>query len=585
MDCLREFIMQEPEGRLRKYVPIRNWLPLYKREDLVPDLIAAITVWGILVPASMAYAEIAGIPPQAGLAASTVALALYAIFGTSRNLKVAMTSAMAITSAAIVAPLALGDPSLTIGLTAALALMAGAILLIAGIARFGFISDFLSKSVVTGFVFGIALTIIIGQLPKILGVPGGSGTFFEQLAQLIANLGLTNPWTLAIGMGAIALIVMIRRTFPIIPGALVALVAGILAVSLFNLDQYGVSIVGTIPAGFPVPSLPHVDITAIPFLMAGAVGIVFIAIGESLGVARAYAARYHYEIDPDQELIALGSANIGCGLFQGATVDATLSSTATGDAAGARTQVSGLFTAALIFLTLILIAPLFRNLPQAVLGAVVIVAVLGLLDVAAIRRYYVMRRTDFWLAVTALTGVILIGILEGLVIAVLLSLIMLLYRASRPNLVVLGRVPGQDGMYGDIMRVPENEPVPGLLILRLDSPLYFFNANVARKGIVDLVTAGKDFHAVILDIGATTDLDLASVDMLRELADSLRANKIVILFAHVRGPVRDRMRLTGLSHDIGDDNIFLSIEGAVREYRRRFPEQGNIEDPLGMNES
>src|SRR5512136_1396551 len=199
-------MIKEPQGWVRKYIPIRNWLPSYKKEDLLPDLIAAVTVWGILVPASMAYAEIAGIPPQAGLAVSTVALVAYAIFGTSRNLKVAMTSAMAITSAAIVAPLALGDPSMTIALTAALAILAGAILLIAGIARFGFISDFLSKSVVTGFICGIALTIIIGQLPKIFGVPGGSGTFFEQLAQLIGNLGLTNPWTLAIGLGAIALI-------------------------------------------------------------------------------------------------------------------------------------------------------------------------------------------------------------------------------------------------------------------------------------------------------------------------------------------------------------------------------------------
>ena len=440
------------EGRFRKYIPIRNWLPLYKRENLVPDLIAAVTVWGILVPASMAYAEIAGIPPQAGLAASTVALVAYAIFGTSRNLKVAMTSAMAITSAAIVAPLALGDPSMTIGLTAALALLAGIILLIAGIARFGFISDFLSKSVVTGFIFGIALTIIIGQLPKIFGIPGGSGTFFEQLAQLIGNLGLTNPWTLAIGLGAIALILLIRRTWPVIPGALVALVAGILAVSIFDLEQYGVSIVGTIPAGFPAPGLPHVGITAIPFLLAGAIGIVFIAIGESLGIAREYAARHHYEINPDQELIALGSANISSGLFQGATVDATLSSTATGDTAGARTQVSGLITAALIFLTLILIAPLFRNLPQAVLGAVVIVAVYGLLDVAALRRYYALRRADFWLAVTALLGVIVIGILEGLILAVLLSLVMLLYSASRPHIVVLGKVPGHDGVYGDIVK-------------------------------------------------------------------------------------------------------------------------------------
>ena len=566
------------EGRFRKYIPIRNWLPLYKRENLVPDLIAAVTVWGILVPASMAYAEIAGIPPQAGLAASTVALVAYAIFGTSRNLKVAMTSAMAITSAAIVAPLALGDPSLTIGLTAALALLAGIILLIAGIARFGFISDFLSKSVVTGFICGIALTIIIGQLPKVLGVPGGSGTFFEQLVQLIGNLGLTNPWTLAIGLGAIALILLIRRTSPVIPGALVALVAGILAVSIFDLEQYGVSIVGTIPAGFPAPGLPHVGITAIPFLLAGAVGIVFIAIGESLGIAREYAARHHYEINPDQELIALGSANISTGLFQGATVDATLSSTATGDTAGARTQVSGLITAGLIFLTLILIAPLFRNLPQAVLGAVVIVAVYGLLDVAALRSYYFLRRADFWLAVTALLGVIVIGILEGLILAVLLSLVMLLYSASRPHIVVLGKVPGHDGVYGDIVRAPENEPVPGLLILRLDAPLYFFNANVARRGILDLVTAGKDLRGVILDIGATTDLDLATVDMLRELVDSLKERKIVISFAHVRGPVRDRMEITALTHRIGEDNIFLSLERAVREFQRRFPDEGNVSE-------
>jgi SulP family sulfate permease len=565
--------MQQPEGWIRKFVPIRNWLPSYKREDLVPDLIAAVTVWGILVPASMAYAEIAGIPPQAGLAASTVALAAYAIFGTSRNLRVAMTSAMAITSAAIVAPLALGDPALAIELTAALALLAGAILLIAGFARFGFISDFLSKSVVTGFVFGIALTIIIGQVPKILGVPGGSGTFFEQLAQLIGNLGLTNPWALAIGAGAIALILLIRRISPVIPGSLVALVAGILVVSLFNLDQYGVSVVGTIPAGFPVPGIPHIDPAQIPFLMAGAVGIVFIAIGESLGVARAYAARYHYEINPDQELIALGSANIGCGLFQGATVDATLSSTATGDAAGARTQVSGILTAALIFLTLVLIAPLFRNLPQAVLGAVVIIAVIGLLDVAALTRYHAMRRTDFWLAVTALFGVILIGILEGLVLAVLLSIVMLLYRASRPNLAVLGRVPGQDGGYGDIVREPGNVPVPGLLILRVDAPLYFFNANVARKGILDLVTTGKDLRAVILDIGATADLDLATVDMLRELVDALRERRIELLFVHVRGPVRDRMKITGLYDHVGDQNTFPSTDGAVREYHRRFPEK------------
>lgn len=563
--------MQEPQGWVRKYIPIRNWLPSYNREDLLPDLVAGITVWGILVPASMAYAEIAGIPPQAGLVASTVALALYAVFGTSRNLRVAMTSTMAITSAAVVAPLALGDPAAAIGLTAGLALLAGLILLVAGMARFGFISDFLSKPVITGFVFGIAMVIVIGQIPKILGVPGGSGTFFQQLAQLLGNIGLTNPVTLAIGVGAIILILVLKRTSPVIPAALVALVAGILAVSLLDLGQYGVSVVGTIPAGFPMPALPQVSLSDIPFLIAGAVGIVFIAIGESIGVARVYAARHHYEIDPDQELIALGSANIGCGLFQGATVDATLSSTATGDAAGGRTQVSGLLTAALIFLTVVLIAPLFRNLPQAVLGAVVITAVIGLLDVGALSRYRAMHRTDFWLAVIALLGVIAIGILEGLILAVLLSLVLLLYRASRPNLAVLGRVPGQEGTYGDISRSPENEPIPGLLILRVDAPLYFFNANVARTTILDLITTGKDIRAVILDIGASADLDLTTVDMLRDLVNELRERKIELIFAHARGSVRERMRITGLCDDMGDCHIFLSTEAAVREYHRRFP--------------
>jgi len=563
--------MQEPQGWARKYIPIRNWLSSYERKDLVPDLVAGITVWGILVPASMAYAEIAGIPPEAGLVASTLALALYAVFGTSRNLRVAMTSTMAITSAAVVAPLALGDPAATIELTAGLALLAGLILLVAGLARFGFISDFLSRPVITGFVFGIAMVIVIGQIPKILGVPGGEGTFFQQLAQLIGNLGLTNPYTLAIGLGAIILILLLKRRYPVIPAALVALVAGILAVVLLDLTQYGVSVVGTIPAGFPMPAIPQVSLAELPFLLAGAVGISFIAIGESIGVGRVYAARHHYEIDPDQELVALGSANIGCGLFQGATVDATLSSTATADGAGGKTQVSGLFTAALIFLTVIFLAPLFRNLPNAVLGAVVITAVIGLLDVGALSRYRAMHRTDFWLAVIALFGVIAIGILEGLVIAVVLSLILLLFRASRPNLAVLGRVPGQEATYGDLGRAPENEPVPGLLILRVDAPLFFFNANVARTMILDLVTAGKDLRAVILDIGASADLDLTTVDMLRDLVNELRERKIDLIFAHARGSVRERMKITGLCDQVGDCHIFLSTEAAVQEYHRRFP--------------
>lgn len=569
---------QNLRQQISRYTPITAWLPAYPREFLRSDLISGITVWGVMVPVAMAYAQMAGAPPEAGLYAAFAALLAYAVFGTSRHLKVTASSTMAAMSAAVVAALAGGDSDRYLALTAALALTVGALLLLAGIARLGFISDFLSKSVVTGFVFGLAITIAIGQLPKLFGVPATSGNTFEQLAGLIAELDQTNPWTLILGAGALAVIFLIKRFAPRIPAGLVALVLGILAVTIFNLDEYGVSIVGAIPTGLPTPGLPAISLSDLPFLITGAVGIVFLAVGESLGGARAFAARYRYEIDPDQELIALGAANLNAGLFQGFAVDASLSSTATADEAGAHTQLSSIITAALIIITVLVLAPLFHNLPNAVLGAIVITSVLGLMNLPELRRYYASNRIDFVLAMVALLGVITTDVLTGLLIAVFLSLIIILYRASRPYMAVLGKVPGQKAAYGDLARHPENVLVPGLLIVRIDAALYFLNANVARSQLLDLIAASQPApQAVLFDLGASADLDIASLDMLKHLVAELDELGIDVLLAQVRGSVRDRLRQASLMAEIGEDRVYQSIAAAVYDFEQRNKQEDQRE--------
>ncbi len=564
------FSLGNLRSQVRRYVPITAWLPAYDRQQLSADAIAGVTVWGVMTPVALAYAQMAGVPAVAGLYTAFAALMAYAIFGTSRHLKVTASSTMAVMSAAVVGALAGGDAARYAALTAGLAVTVGLILLAAGIARLGFISDFLSKSVVTGFVFGLALTIAIGQAPKLFGVPSTSGNFFQQVYGLVVQIPEANPRTMVIGFGTIAILLLIRHYYPRIPGGLVVLAMGILAVTFLHLDEKGVSTIGVFPTGLPTPRLPDVRLIDVPYLLTGAAGIVFLAVGESLGSARAFAARHRYEIDADQEMIALGAANLGTGLFQGFTADASLSSSATGENAGARTQVSSLVTAALIFITLLFLAPLFKNLPNAVLGGIVIVAVIGLMDVAELKRYYASNRNDFLLAMVALFGVITTDVLMGLIIAVMLSLLIILYRSSRPHVAVLGKIPGQVVGYGDIGRHPENVTESELLIVRLDAPLYFLNANVARTQVLDMVAASQPPpRAVIFHLGASADLDVASLDMLRTLLVELEELGIQVFLAQVRGGVRDRLRLTGVMDVLGAGHVYPSVDAAVYAFRQQ----------------
>jgi high affinity sulfate transporter 1 len=555
-----------------RYVPITRWLPAYPREALRPDLTAAITSWGVMVPVALAYAGLAGVPPELGLVTAFAALAAYAVFGTSRHIKVTTSSTMAIMSATLVADLAGGDPAAYLAFTAALALTVGVILVAAGLARLGFISDFLAKSVVTGFIIGVAVTIIVGQIPKILGVPGLDGSLPEQLVQLVSEIPDTNPYTLAVGLGALLLILVLRRISRRIPGPLIVLVLGIAGVAALDLDARGVSVVGEVATGVPHPSVPTVPLASIPFLVLGAAGIVFLAVGESVGAGRAYAAKDRYDIDPDQEMIALGTANLASGAFGGFVADASLSQTATAATAGTRTQLSSLVTSGLTLATALLLAPLFANLPNAVLGAIVIAATLGLIDVAEMRRYWRWRRTDFVIAITAMVGVLLTTVLAGMMLAVLLSVLFLLYRASRPYVAVLGRMPGRASTFADLARHPEAERIPGLVIIRLDAPLYFFNANVAKAQILEAVAGqGPPARGVVIDLAATADVDVTSTDMLFDLVAELKERSVEVLLTQVKGTVRDRLRRTGLMDEIGEDRVYLSIASAVVDVQRRWP--------------
>ena len=346
---------------------------------------------------------------------------------------------------------------------------------------------------------------------------------------------------------------------------------GLVAVPVLHLQDKGVSVVGAVATGLPTIGLPIPPVAAIPVLILGASGIVFLAVGESVGAGRGFASRHRYEIDADQELLALGAANIASGLFGGFTTDASLSQTATAEAAGAKSQLSSLVTAGLILATAVFLAPLFADLPNAVLGAIVIAASLSLMDVTEMRRYWAWRRTDFLVAMVALVGVLLTTVLTGLAIAVLLSVAFLLYRASRPYVAALGRIPGYRNTFGDVQRHPDAEIVPDLLLVRIDAPLYFFNANVAKAQILDLVAARDPApRGILIDLAATADLDVTTTDMLFELVADLEERSIEPMLAQVKGSVRDRMRRTGLMERIGDDRLYLSMGAGVTDFLRRL---------------
>ena len=525
----------------------------YDRQWLNRDLLAGLTVWAVLVPEALAYASIAGVSPVVGLYAAPPALLMYAALGSSKHLVTGPMSATAALSAAAVAGVAAGADDFA-ALTAALAIVTGVLALAAGLLRLGFLASVISEPVIKGFIIGLALTIMIGQVPKLLGVEKAGDDFFDQLWNLLGNLGDTQARTLAVGAVSLALVLGLRRVAPVVPGSLVAVALGVLAVTLFDLDDKGVAIVGPIDSGLPSLGLPHgVGLDGYLALAAAAAGVMVVGFAEGLGAARTYAAREHYEIDANRELLGLGAANVAAGLSQGMVVNGSLSKTAVNGSAGARTQLSGLVVAAMTVITLLLLTGLFENLPEATLAAVVIAAVVELVDFGALvdlyrlssRRlgaiYGVAARPDFIAAVAAMFGVLVFDTLPGLFIGIAVSLLLLLYRASRPHIASLGKVPGTTDHYVDLARHADGTVPPGLVVLRVEGGLFFANADAVRRAI-GAQAAAPGVHGIVLDAVTVPYVDVTAIRMLAELTGQLEAQGVRLVIAGGIGQVRDMLR-------------------------------------------
>lgn len=414
-------------------------------------------------------------------------------------------------------------------------------------------------------MFGLAIFVTVKQLPKLFGVKGADGNTVEQFLHLLRHLGETNATTLLVGVGALVLLFALERVAPKIPGGLVALVLGILLSSLLHLSTRGVDVVGTLPTGLPSVHLPSIPVADIEPLLAAAGGMLLVIYSESLGAAQTFATKHGYEIDANQELLALGVANGGSGLVGGLGAGGSLSQSAVNEGAGARSEASSVVAALLMVVTVLFLTPLFQSLPEAVLAALIIHAVWHLWKVKEFRRYFAERRAEFWLGLLTLAGVVVLDVLPGLIIGIVSMLLLVVYQASRPHVGVLGRMPDAPRAYGDVGRHPEYQPTPGLLVVRLEAPLFYANATLVRDRIKHLVGAADPLpRAVVVDIGANPNLDITSAEMLGQLADALQAAGMTLVLADARQPVIDMLNRSGLAEELGDARRYPTVDMAVR---------------------
>ena len=556
------------EGGPGRWVPGLRTLREYQRSWLASDLVAGLVLTALLVPVGMGYAQAAGLPPITGLYATIVPLVAYAILGPSRVMVLGPDSSLAAVIAAVILPLGGDDPETAVALAGALAVITGLIILVAGIARLGFVTELLSRPVQLGYLYGIAVTILVGQLPRLCGfsIEGrGLLTEIRDFAQGVAD-GQVNRAALAVGLAGIVVILVLRRFGRKVPGVAVAVVVGIAAVAIFDLEAEGVEVVGVLPEGLPTLVFPSVDLADIGALFSGALGIALVAVADTTVLSQSLAAQRNENVDPDQELRALGVANLASGLFQGFAISSSSSRTPVAVSAGARSQLTPLVGAVAITLLLVFAPGLLRDLPLPMLAAIVITAAIGLIDVAAVRRLYRVRRSEFVLWLAAFGGVALLGVLMGIFTAILLSLADFVRRAWRPHDAVLGREDELKG-YHDIDRHPGARQVPGLLLYRFDAPLFFANAAWFRRRVKGLVAeAAHPVRWVVVAAEPVTDVDTTAADTLDQLLRELREQQVTLAFAELKGPVKDRLRRYGPYDAIGPDHFFPTIGTAVNAY-------------------
>jgi high affinity sulfate transporter 1 len=545
-------------------------LSSYRREWLVRDIVAGVVLTTLLVPQGMAYAELAGLPPITGLYTSILCLLGYAVFGPSRILVLGPDSSLGPMIAATILPLiaADGDEKRAIALASLLALMVAAIMILAAVAKLGFIADLISKPTMIGYMNGLALTILVGQLPKLFGFKVSADGLIGELIGFVEGLakGEAVAAAAAVGIAGIAVILVLQRWLPKVPAVLVMVVLSIAATSVFGLSGHGVSLVGALPKGFPPLTIPDVRVSDLAPLFAGALGIAVVSLADTISTASAFAARTGQEIHGNQEMIGIGVANLGAGLFQGFPVSTSGSRTAVAERSGAKTQLTGVIGAALIILMIVLLPGLFRNLPQPALAAVVITASLSLADIPGTVRLWRQRKDEFLLSVTAFLGVALLGVLAGIAIAVALSVFNVFRRAWWPYNTELGQVEGLGG-YHDVRSYPDAGRLPGLVIYRFDAPLFFANAKNFREEVRRMAKASPPPRWIVIAAEPVTDIDTTASDVLEELDEDLNNRGISLVFAELKDPVRRKIERYGLTRTIDPRHFFPTVEAAVAAFR------------------
>jgi high affinity sulfate transporter 1 len=562
---------------MKSYFPILTWLPAYPKSWLRVDVIAALTIWALLVPEAMAYAGVAGMPPETGLYAAPLAMIAYAIFGSSRHLSVGPSSAIAALSFSVVVGLAVPGSADFILLTILLALVVGVMLMIASVLRLGMLADFLSRPVLDGFVFGVALSVAIGQLDKIFGFePESSFDFLPGVMLFIRDIELIQVPTMIVGLTSLALLFALHKFAPKIPAPLVVLFLAISLSSLLDFEAMGVHIVGEIPAGMPPFGLPEgITLTKIMALLPGAAGVALVAFAESVAMARGIAVKNGYEVNADQELLAVGAANIGAGFSGGFVGNGSISRTSASVTAGGQSQMVALIGAAAVFITALAFTPLFYYLPEATLGAIVIHAVWHSIRLSKVTQYRHITNLDFATAVIAAVGVLLFGLLEGLLLAAGLGLVVLLLNTKRRSTHVLGKIPGTT-VFRSLDNYPEGETYPGLLVLRFDGTLFFANSpNFVSALRANLLAADPSPQVILLDCESMNDIDATAVITLVEIEKELTRSGVDLRLARVKTEVQNVMHRAGLEKAIPAEHWYLTVDSGVKSILAELQDQRN----------
>ena len=557
--------------KIETWIPGLRVLRTYRREWLRSDLVAGLSVAAVALPIGIAYAQLAGFPPVVGIYSAILPPVAYALFGSSRQLIVNPDAAACAIVAATVAPLAAGDPSRYLDLSITLTFLTGVLCIAGGIAGLGVIADFLSRPILTGYLNGIALSIIVGQLGTLLGFEVPSGGFFGTLAAVVSRLGETHAATFLVGLLLFVLLRVLKHRSPKLPAPLIAAALGIIMVYALGLEQQGVAVVGAVPAGFPVPRIPPVGTSELWPLIVGACGIVLVSFCSMMTTARGFAAKNGYAIDVNQDMIALGVSNLASGFSRGFVVSGADSRTAVADSAGGKTQLTALVAAATMAVVLLFLTRPIAYLPTAALAAILVSSALGLFDVASLQRYYRISRSEFWLSVIAMLGVMTVGVLPGVLIAVGLALLKLLRLASRPHDVVLGLVQEK----GDVYSAVEEEggrTIPGLIIYRFDSSLLFFNADHFKDRVRAIIrNANTKPKWFLFDVESVPVLDITGADALEELRAELAGLGVVLAIARAKGLFRVMLDRSGVTDKIGRQHIFPTVHAGAQAFLATQP--------------